>query len=148
MRRSLRHYVIAALWLAALCARAGAAEAGGATLKGTVVGPSEEAVAGARVKVAAVGSADAPRTAATDEAGGYSFASLAPGAYRVTVETEGFKTIVVENLQLAAGDTQNLKFTLEEGGAQEVIVIPAENPPAAASFIPRRARPPGGVRET
>lgn len=154
MRRNLRHYLfvtIAAVWLAALCAHAGAAgfaQSAGATLKGTVVGPSEEAAAGARVKVAAVGGEDAPRTATTDGAGVYSFASLPPGSYRVTVETEGFKTIVVENLQLAAGDTQSLKFTLEEGGAQEVIVIPAENPPATASFTPRRTRPPGGVHET
>jgi hypothetical protein len=66
---------------------------------------------------------------AANGSGNYNISGLSPGVYQIKVETAGFKTIVVTNLSLAAGDSQELKFTLEAGSAEEIISIDSGEPP-------------------
>ena len=98
-------------------------------IKGVVVGPDEGAVVGAHVTVVLSDNNQNPRTASSSETGEYGLNDLAPGVYNVTVEVAGFKTVIAEGIEVHAGDTQELRFTLEPGDPQNVIHIAPEPPP-------------------
>jgi Carboxypeptidase regulatory-like domain/TonB-dependent Receptor Plug Domain/TonB dependent receptor len=59
----------------------------------------------------------------TDAAGGYVFASLPAGSYKVRVEVNGFKPIERVNLVLDAASRRAADFQLEIGSLTETIVI-------------------------
>jgi hypothetical protein len=61
------------------------------TIHGTVVDPNGTAVAGARVKLARPDQSANQETQTGDD-GQYSFASIPPGAYQLSITTEGFAT--------------------------------------------------------
>jgi len=61
------------------------------TIHGTVVDPNGTGVAGARVKLARQGQSANPE-AQTGDAGQYSFANIAPGAFQLSIAAEGFAT--------------------------------------------------------
>lgn len=111
------------------CALSVAAQATSGAIKGVVVGPDDHAVAGARVTVVLKDNNQNPRTATSSDAGEYGLNDLAPGVYNVTVEVTGFRTVVAEEIEIHAGDTQELRFTLEPGDPQNVIHIAPEPPP-------------------
>jgi len=111
------------------CAVVASAQAATGTLKGKIVGPDGGAIGGAQVTVIATADAQNTRTAVASAAGEYSIADLAPGLYNVKVEVAGFKTVVAEGIDVLAGDTQELRFTLEPGDPRDTVVIPPETPP-------------------
>jgi hypothetical protein len=94
-----------------------------ATLRGTVVDSEEAIVTNSHISAILQGGEPATRTATTGSAGDYLLTELTPGTYQIKVETAGFKTVVVNDLSIAAGDTQELKFTLETGSPDELINI-------------------------
>jgi hypothetical protein len=59
----------------------------------------------------------------TNAEGGFSFPSMAPGTYRVTVSLSGFKTVVVENVVLTSGAPASVRATLEVGGLTEQVIV-------------------------
>jgi hypothetical protein len=128
-----------ALWLLAGAGQASAQETK-ATLKGLIVGPDGAAVAGARLTIVEQESGLNPRTMTTSETGEYVAADLTPNVYRLTVEANGFKTIVTDSIELLAGDVQELKFTLESGSTQDTITIPPAAPPVVPPPPPPPAR--------
>jgi hypothetical protein len=93
-----------------------------ATLHGTVADSDGAAVSGSHLSAILQGDSNAQPVTA-NSTGDYSFNGLAPGVYQIKVETAGFKTIVVTNLRLLAGDSQELKFTLQSGSPDEIISI-------------------------
>lgn len=103
-----------------------------ATLKGRVVGEGGSAVAGVSVKLALQGSDQPPRAETTSGQGEYQFGDVTPGVYKVTVEAAGYKSIVLEDVELVAGDVQELRFTLEPGSADETINITPDVHPTPA----------------
>ncbi|HEX8149930.1 MAG TPA: carboxypeptidase-like regulatory domain-containing protein [Pyrinomonadaceae bacterium] len=111
------------------CAAGVSAQVATGTLKGKIVGPDGGAIGGARVSVVANADAQNTRTVTSSAAGDYSIADLAPGLYKVRVEVSGFKTVVAEDIDVLAGDAQELRFTLEPGDPQETVVISPETPP-------------------
>lgn len=114
-------------WLLA-GALTGFAQEGTATLKGATTGADGAAVAGVKLTLVRQETGLNPRTAHTSEAGEYSFTGLPAGVYKITVEAAGFKTIVAVSIEILAGDTQELKFTLEPGSPEEVIHIESAPP--------------------
>jgi outer membrane receptor protein involved in Fe transport len=104
------------------------AQEGTSVLRGTVVDSTGAVVAGARVSIANQATGLNRRAATTNESGGYVFPSLVPGKYRVTVETQGFKTAVREDVSLEVGETQELKITLEVGATSETVTITSDGP--------------------
>ncbi|MCA1850273.1 MAG: carboxypeptidase-like regulatory domain-containing protein, partial [Acidobacteria bacterium] len=66
--------------------------------------------------------------ATTDSSGYYTFASLPVGAYTVTVEVEGFKKAVHENINLEVGQKARIDFPLEVGAVSETIVVSSAIP--------------------
>ncbi len=65
------------------------------SIQGTVQDPSNAAVATAKVILVSTATG-VTATAVSDASGNYRFVSLAPGAYRVTVEATGFSKAQVE----------------------------------------------------
>src|SRR5262245_14122141 len=101
---------------------------GTATLRGRVLDPNGAILPAATVSIANQETGLNRRTATTDEAGNYVFASLTPGLYRITVDATGFKKSVKDNVKLDVGEAQEFDFTLEVGGSQEVVNVTSEEP--------------------
>src|SRR5436190_10157727 len=51
----------------------------------------------------------------TNNDGTFSFPSMSPGTYTVTVSLQGFKTVVVNNVVVTSGAPANVRATLEVG---------------------------------
>jgi outer membrane receptor protein involved in Fe transport len=93
-------------------------------ISGRVTDPSNSALPGALVTVTNELTALA-QTATTDAGGGYVFASLPAGPYKVRVELTGFKPSERVNLVLDAASRRAADFQLEVGGVTETISVAA-----------------------
>jgi hypothetical protein len=69
------------------------------------------------------------RSVVSDATGFYIFPALAPGAYDVEVELEGFKKGVQTGVRLDAAGSMSVDFTLETGAISEAITVTAEATP-------------------
>ncbi len=93
-----------------------------ASIRGTVTDPTGDPVAKAGVTVlnAETGLA---RSATTNAAGIYSVPNLPVGTYLVTVEVEGFQTVLIQNVVLTVGVTRQVDAQLEVGELAEEITV-------------------------
>lgn len=89
------------------------AQATGATLSGTVIGPSGQVVPHAKISIknAATGRSTEVQS---DDAGVYKASNLAAGNYEVSVAADSFST-TTQSVTLAAGATQTLNVALSSG---------------------------------
>jgi len=62
---------------------------------------------------------------ATSEAGVYTATSLEPVTYSVTVEVEGFKKAVVDNVKVDTATTATVNVTLQAGTVEDVVNVTA-----------------------
>jgi hypothetical protein len=62
---------------------------------------------------------------ATNDAGQFVFAGLAPGTYKITVKQAGFRTEALPNLTLDVNKTINVPVKLEVGASSEVVEVTA-----------------------
>ncbi len=69
------------------------------------------------------------RSVVSDATGYYVFPALAPGAYDVEVELEGFKKGVQTGVRLDASAGVTVDFTLETGAISEAVTVTAEATP-------------------
>jgi hypothetical protein len=67
------------------------------------------------------------RETRTDDAGGFAFAALAPGSYRVELQAPGHRTHV-ERVALSVNQEVRIDATLEVGSISEEIVVEAPMP--------------------
>src|SRR5262245_20977681 len=65
-------------------------------------------------------------SAVTNESGAYNIVSLLPGVYKLTAELPGFKTRVLNEVQLGASIAARYNFTLEVGNLTDQIEVTAE----------------------
>ena len=79
-----------------------AAQAQNASLEGRVVDPQDAAIVGAMVTVTSP-MLRAPVVSISDQTGAYRFASLPPGAYRVTFAIPGFQQQQHDGIVVRAG---------------------------------------------
>ena len=98
---------------------------GNGRLSGQVTDPSGAVVGGANVALQDENGATVAQTV-TDSSGNYSFSSLAPGAYRVQTQRTGFRTTVLNGLNVAAGENQ-ANATLQVGTATETVEVTASS---------------------
>jgi outer membrane receptor protein involved in Fe transport len=103
-----------------------------ATLEGTVTDKSGGAISGANVKVTETDTGISQERK-TNSNGYYRFSGLAVGEYTLTVANTSFKTKIVENLRLHAGEAHTLDVPLEVGAIEEKVEIKAEAGPAERS---------------
>src|ERR1700722_13605600 len=84
------------------------------TISGNVADPTGAKIA--NVKITATETrTGATTTAQSNTAGDYSIPFRAPGIYKITAETSGFKRYVREDVQLGPGDHPVLDVRLEVG---------------------------------
>ena len=88
-----------------------AVQAQTATLEGRVIDPQDAAIVGATVTVTSP-MLRAPVIAISDRTGAYRFASLVPGAYRVTFAIPGFQQQQHDGIVVRAGAVRVLSVQL------------------------------------
>ena len=98
-----------------------------ADILGNVTDITGAAVPGVKVTLTNLGTQDA-RTLMTDASGAYTFSSLTPGNYKVTLEGQGFQTLAVPSTAVAAGDRRRLDEQLTVGASTETINVTSTAP--------------------
>src|SRR5579872_5447910 len=94
---------------------------------GTVSDASGALVPGASVHVINT-QTNAAATLTTSEQGRFTADNLAPGAYRIEADAQGFKHLVRTGVTVHVGDVLDLSLTLELGAASESVTVTGEAP--------------------
>ncbi|MBL8213937.1 MAG: TonB-dependent receptor [Bryobacterales bacterium] len=98
------------------------AQIGTSTLTGRVTDTTGAVIAGAAVNVVQV-TTNFTFNATTNTEGLYRILSLQPGRYRVSVEAQGFKKAIRDDVELRVGDTYAVDFGLQVGNVTESIEV-------------------------
>ena len=99
-----------------------------AGIQGTILDPDGAAVGAATVTLTNK-ETNISKTATSDSSGIYNFLSLAPGHYVIAVEIAGFKKKTLDDVLVAAEQTQSVNITLELGYVTESITVRGETAP-------------------
>ena len=103
------------------------AQAGGASLRGTVVDESGGALPG--VTVTATNTATGfNRSVVTGSDGSYFFPSLPVGTYKVVAELSGFAPTTIQEVVLNVASERELSVTMKAAAVSEQITVTAEAP--------------------
>jgi Carboxypeptidase regulatory-like domain/TonB dependent receptor len=128
--RSLKLSILAVI-LAALGLSAGQcyaqSQAITATLSGTVLDPTGQAINGVKVTLASP-ERGISRTYVTTDNGLYSFTLLPPATYKLQVEAPGFKHYQQDGIELIPGQTVEQNVTLTVGAVTENIEVTSQAP--------------------
>ncbi len=92
------------------------------TFTGIVSDPSNAVIANATIKLRDQQSG-VVRETATNSEGYYTFASVPPGAYEITVTSPGFETHSQTGIALGGGDKLNINITLKVGNTANTVVV-------------------------
>lgn len=93
-----------------------------ASITGLVSDSSGAVIASASVTAKSESTGVEGRTKTNSE-GYYSLLQLAPGAYSLTVEMTGFKTVVEKNLVLTVGQAARVNYSLEVGSVADSVEV-------------------------
>lgn len=116
--RRFSRYLYCMCALALLLPIASLAQETGATLSGSITGPSSGAIANAKISVRNTATGQST-TASSDARGAYSVINLPPGDYEVTVSAQGFDTkTATVTLTAGARQTVDLALTATSGNAK------------------------------
>src|SRR5215510_10876339 len=118
--------IISALVLCAFAVSASAQEFRG-SISGRVTEASGGVVAGAQVTVTNVAT-NTTTTTVSNQSGEFSVLYLNPGRYSVSVESNGFKKLIRQNIGVRVGDRLNLELPLEVGAVADTVNITADSP--------------------
>jgi len=94
---------------------------------GTVSDPSGAGVAGAKVSVKNVGTAITLETT-SDAQGYYRVPHLSPGTYEIQVAKDGFKTLVLQGIQVNVGVITRADATLQVGSLSQSVTVTSALP--------------------
>ena len=97
------------------------------TLTGTITDPSGATVPGAKVTATNIATNES-QSARTNSAGQYRISNLLPGQYTLTIEAEGFKTIVIAAFKLEVGQTLTQNRQLSVGSTSQRVQVLAQAP--------------------
>ncbi|MEK7753917.1 MAG: carboxypeptidase-like regulatory domain-containing protein, partial [Acidobacteriota bacterium] len=95
------------------------------SLVGTITDSSGGTVANAKVTITEVNTGIS-RTMQTNDSGNYTFATLEPGVYRVSIEQTGFRTAVKDGVNVLLNTTIRADLSLQPGAVSETITVTAE----------------------
>jgi hypothetical protein len=93
-----------------------------ASISGRVTDLTGAVIVGAQCKITNI-ETDVSTATTTNEDGIYVLPDLHPATYRLTIQKEGFRTVVQPSLQLFVQDAINENFTLAIGPASESITV-------------------------
>lgn len=99
-------------------------QAGRGSISGTVTDPGGAIVPGAQVTLLNKATGSSQHTV-TSDAGFYTFISLNPGVYQVTVTQEGFSKVIQDNITVSVDQTTAANITLKVGAATETVNVTA-----------------------
>jgi len=122
--QSLKAIGVVLLLLLPISAAAQIPTAATATVSGTVSDPTGAVVPGAEVELLDTAT-NIARSVTTDGTGHYSFVSVLPGVYRISVRMEGFRQALVPELKVDVAKAYTVNFTLEVGAVAEVVEVTA-----------------------
>jgi hypothetical protein len=89
----------------------GFAQTEGARISGRVTDPTDAVIVGAECKITNI-ETNVSITSTTNEDGIYVIPDLPPATYRLTIQKEGFRTVVQPSLQLYVQDAVNENFRI------------------------------------
>ena len=98
------------------------AQTGTAALVGDVTDTQKQVIPGASITLSNIGTG-ASQTTVSDERGTYRFGSVQPGRYNIRVELSGFKTAVIERVELQVDSIARQNIALEVGGITETVSV-------------------------
>ncbi|MGH9940754.1 MAG: TonB-dependent receptor domain-containing protein [Pyrinomonadaceae bacterium] len=110
-----------------------------ATLTGNITDQQGSAVVGAKITVKNLQTNDESVVTSSDE-GSYTVPSLLPGRYTVTVEAQGFKTQVSENVELHTADKATIDVSLEVGQLEQIVTVNEGDTPLLESDTATRGQ--------
>lgn len=102
-------------------------DASTASIKGTITDQSGAVVANAQVKVISI-DRGAEHTTTSDGWGNYVVPFLSPGLYEMRVETKGFETSILKNIQLTVGQIAVFDVPVRVGAISAQVFITTEVP--------------------
>jgi len=92
-----------------------------AAITGTVADSGGGVIPGATVNV--TGEAGVNTNVVSNSEGQFTVPALTPGTYKVTVTLQGFKTAIVENVRVVAGNPTNVSVKMEVGRLEENVTV-------------------------
>jgi hypothetical protein len=98
-----------------------------AAVTGLVTDPHGRSVPGVTVLITNLNTNVASRTVTNDQ-GIYRVPSLQPGIYRITIDKDGFKSIVKSGIELHVQDVASINFELQIGSVNETVTVEAGAP--------------------
>jgi Carboxypeptidase regulatory-like domain len=98
------------------------AQAGRGTISGTVTDSAGAVVQGAQVALLNRATGVTQHTV-TSAAGLYTFISLNPGVYKITVTQTGFRSVVRDNVNVNVDQVTPVNITLEVGAVTETVTV-------------------------
>jgi hypothetical protein len=98
------------------------AQTEGARISGRVTDVSGAVIAGSDCTITNI-ETNVSTSTTTNEDGIYVIPGLPPATYRLTIEKEGFRTVLQSSLELYAQDAVNENFTLAIGTKSETINV-------------------------
>jgi hypothetical protein len=97
-------------------------------IAGLVTDTSGSLVPGVTVEASSPALIEGVRTAVSDSSGRYQILELRPGQYKVTFTLPGFRTVVREGIELAAGFTATVNAQMAVGAVEETITVAGAAP--------------------
>jgi outer membrane receptor protein involved in Fe transport len=97
-------------------------------LRGTVTDSDGGVIPGVTVTISSEVLMGGTRTAVTGDTGAFRFTGLAPGAYNVIAELDGFKPETLEGIKVGLGGTANANFVLYPAEFVEAVTVTSEAP--------------------
>src|SRR5882724_9738379 len=95
-----------------------------AAVTGLVTDPNGRSVPGVTVLITNLSTNVTSRTATNDQ-GIYRVPSLQPGIYRMTLDKDGFKSVVKSGVELHVQDVASINFELQIGSVNETVTVEA-----------------------
>ena len=105
--------------VALLCALCASAQSITGAIRGSVVDPTDAAMANAAARLASAATG-AERTTTTNDTGRFFFGSLQPGEYSLSIEASGFRKVVRTGINVSAAETVALSELGSKSGRSPI----------------------------
>ncbi len=103
------------------------AQGSSATVTGIVTDSSGAAIPQTKVSITNVGT-NIPHATVTNNTGEYTIPLLTPGEYKISVDAQGFRSVVQSGITLQVAQTARLDFKLQPGELAQTIQVTGEPP--------------------
>ena len=115
-RRALTLVILSCMTLVAQ------AQSTSAAISGFVTAKNDATVPNATVMITNIASGIST-TAHTNDSGLYRISGLTPGTYRMTIQADGFKSVVRDGIELHLEDEVSVNYSLELGSVTETVTV-------------------------